>query len=225
MAEYTKVFTANEFATGMKSLPFTIAGSEYNNTMPRNCLYCISYDSAIGKGIYSADCWNLIKSYIWSRGVLPVRAGDYIYNPGLYGLGDWNGRQILDVCTDVSNNFTHSKMQAGEYLLTQAEDHAGIYVGEFTSNWNGQLYTWNVIEATPIWSDGIQATYVDEQGRRFNHKGGEQRGAWYYHGKLPYVDYTNSEKKTDGISFFIGDEINIKWVNAKTIEIKKGAKK
>ena len=181
MAAIEQVFTQKDFVEGLKALPFTLKGSLYKNSFPQNCLY---YQ---GNGIYSADCWNLIKAFIWGKGVLPKNVGGYWFNPGKYGLGDWNGRQILDKCDDISLDF--SKKIPGEYLLTDVEDHAGIYVGDFTGTLGGAKGTWNVIECTPIWADGIQATYVDEKGRRLQYKGGPQAGAWQYHAKLPWVDY------------------------------------
>ena len=181
MADIEKVFEVKDFVEGFKALPFTLKGSLYKNFFPQNCLF---YQ---GNGIYSADCWNLIKAYIWGKGVLPKNVGGYWFNPGRYGLGDWNGRQILDKCKDVSTSF--SKVIPGEYLLTAAEDHAGIYVGDFTH----EGHTYNVIECTPIWANGIQATYVDSTGKRYQTKGGAQAGAWQYHGKLPWVDYGVNE--------------------------------
>lgn len=177
MAEIVKVFEQKDFVEGLKALPATLKGSLYKNKFPQNCLY---YQ---GKGIYSADCWNLIKAYIWGEGVLPKNVGGYWFNPGKFGLGDWNGRQILDKCDDISLDF--SKLVPGEFLLTDAEDHAGIYVGELTTT----AGTFNVVECTPIWANGIQYTWVDSDGTRRRRKGEEKGGKWQYHGKLPWVDY------------------------------------
>lgn len=182
---YEVVFTAQDFVEGIKALPFTLKGSLYKNAFPQNCLF---YQ---GNGIYSADCWNMIKAFIWGKGVLPKNKGGYWFNPGKYGLGDWNGRQILNACSDVSANF--SDITPGEYLLTEAEDHAGIYVGDFISPNSGLVY--NVIECTPIWANGIQATYVDVKGRRCQVKNGEQKGSWKWHGKLPWVNYKKNTQK------------------------------
>ena len=79
---------------------------------------------------------------------MPKNKGGYWFNPGRYGLGDWNGRQILNACSDVSSNFYN--LTPGEYLLTEKEDHAAIYVGDFTGTLGGKQGTWNVIECTPI---------------------------------------------------------------------------
>lgn len=183
MAEFEKVFTAKEFVDGMKKLPFELKGSFYKNVYPYNCLY------NHGDGIYSADCWNLIKAYIWSNGKLPSKAGEYSYAPGKYGLGDWNGATILSKCSDVSGDWEN--VTPGEFILTADGNHAAIYVGDFKHEWNGKVRTYNVIECTPIWEDGIQATYVDAQGRRLEHEGGSQASAWAKHGKLPWIDYSS----------------------------------
>ena len=181
MAAIEKVFTQKDFVEGLKALPVTLKGSFYKNIFPQNCLY---YQ---GNGVYSADCWNLIKAFIWGKGVLPKNVGGYWFNPGRYGLGDWNGRQILDKCADISLDF--SSLIPGEYLLTDAEDHAGIYIGDTKATFSGVTNTFNVVECTPIWADGIQYSYVDAKGNRYRYKGGAQAGKWQYHAKLPWVDY------------------------------------
>lgn len=183
MANIEIVFTAQDFIEGLKALPFTLKGSIYKNVFPQNCLF------NQGNGVFSADCWNLIKAFIWGKGVLPKNKGEYWFNPGLYGLGDWNGKQILDKCSDVSSDWT--KAVPGEFMLTAAEDHAAIYVGEFTKNG----YTFNVIECTPIWENGIQASYVDASGKRLHYKGDTaQKGSWNKHGKLPWIEYPKELK-------------------------------
>lgn len=179
---YEIVFTAFDFVEGLKALPETIK-STYKNIFPQNCLY------NQGNGLFSADCWNMIKAFLWGKGVLPKNKGGYWYNPGRYGLGDWNGRQILNACSDVSTDFTSVK--PGEYLLTADETHAGIFVGDYKVG--GKTY--NVIECTPAWNGGIQKTYVDQQGRRFNTKGGGQLSAWKYHAKMPWIDYSSAAQQ------------------------------
>lgn len=179
------VFTAKDYIEGLKALPWTIK-SYYNNNFPQNLLY------NQGDGTFSGDCWNsIVKAYLWGRGVLPRNRGGYWFNPGRFGLGDWNGRQILDHCRDISVDF--GKIAPAEYMLTKAEDHAGVYVGEFKHDG----FTYNTIECTPIWANGIQATYTDEQGRRFQTKGGQQAGSWYYHAKMPWIDYGDEQLTYD----------------------------
>lgn len=198
------VLTAKDYCEGLKALPWTIK-SYYNNHFPQNLLF------NQGDGVFSGDCWNsIVKAYFWGKGVLPRNKGGYWFNPGRYGLGDWNGRQILDHCSDISLDF--SNIEAGEYLLTEAEDHAGIYVDDFKHDG----LTYNVIECTPIWANGIQATYLDTSGKRYQVKGGVQGGAWKYHAKLPWVEYPKKldytikcDKNTTTIDFDGTGTINI----------------
>lgn len=174
---YTIVCTAEEFCNALKDIPLH-RGSLYNNTFPRNCLYNVALN------VWSADCWNMIKALLWNDLVLPTPVGSYSYSPGKYGLQDLNGYQIIQACSDVSSDF--SDLVPGEYLSTRDYDHAGIYVGEITTS----AGTYNVVECTPIWANGIQFTWVDPDGTRRQRKGGAQSVYWAKHGKLPWVDYS-----------------------------------
>lgn len=179
---YTIVCTKDDFVNFFKSLPVTI-GSIYSNTFPYNCLYNRGMGSA-GLVVYSADCWNMIKAALWNDLVLPTPAGAYSYHPGKYGLQDLNGYQIIQACSDVSSDFTN--ITPGEYLSTAGYDHAGVYVGELTTS----AGTFNVVECTPIWANGIQYSWLDPDGTRRQKKGGAISVYWAKHGKLPWVDYT-----------------------------------
>ena len=191
MANYEIVMNVDEWCATQKALVMGIKGSYYSNVYPTNCLY---YH---GDGVYSADCWNKDKALIWGKGVLPKNKGEYIHKPGLYGLGDWDGNKLMSECTDVSTDF--KTVVAGEGLLTQAGDHWGTYVDEFTFDYQGKKYTCNVVESTPIWANGIQGSWVDADGTRREYKGDPKSyGKWYKHGKLSkWIDYL--EKKTDDI--------------------------
>ena len=87
-------------------------------------------------------------------------------------------------CDDISSDFTD--LTPGEYLVTRDYDHAGIYVGEITT----AAGTYNVVECTPIWANGIQFTWVDPDGTRRQKKEGAVSVYWAKHGKLPWVDYS-----------------------------------
>ena len=204
------VFKAKEFLDGYKQLPTKYA-SLYKNVFPGNCLQNQG-KAANGKTLYTGDCWNTYKAYTWCKGILPTKKGDYVYSPGKFGLGDWNGATIYSKCSDKSTDFSKGKIVPAECMLTADDNHFGIYCGDWTGTWEGKTYTWNTIETTPIWSNGIQATYVDEKGRRFNHKGGSQAGSWAKHGKLPWIDYgAESPKETLTVSVDTSkyDKINI----------------
>ena len=187
------LFTADEYK---ESLLYDIYNlkTAYSNTVDKttktyyNCGYR-------GMSSYMFDCWNWhkVKAWGWVPG---YNVGSFLFAPGTNGIGDWTGRQILDKCSGVSSDFKN--VAVGEWLLTAAEDHAGVYIGKHL--WNG--YEFNVAECTPeikrngvvIMSGGCHLSYVDAQGRRYNHKGGTQVAAWAKHGKLPWIDYTNGVK-------------------------------
>ena len=176
---YTIVCTAEDFCDFFKDIVFN-HGSLYNNTFPRNCLYYVAVN------VWSADCWNMIKAALWSDLTLPSQIGTYSYSPGKYGLQDLNGLQLLQACDDISSDFTD--LTPGEYLVTRDYDHAGIYVGEITT----AAGTFNVVECTPIWANGIQFTWVDPDGTRRQKQGGAVSVYWAKHGKLPWVDYSEN---------------------------------
>lgn len=180
---YTVICNKTEFIEFFKSLPFNI-GSFYSNSFPYNCMY------NQGGNVWSADCWNMIKASIWDDLTLPEGVGSYSFEPGKYGLGDWTGAGILAACTDVSTDFT--SITPGEFLLTAAEDHAAIYVGDVSDG----THMWNVVECTPIWANGIQFSWVDPDGTRRQNRGGAISVAWQKHGKLPWVDYSDAPTPT-----------------------------
>ena len=187
---YRKLFTAEEYKQLLLYDIYNLS-TNYSNTVDQktktyyNCGYR-------GVTAYSFDCWNWHKTKWW--GWVPgYNVGSFLYAPGTNNIGDWTGRQILDKCTGVSSDFKN--VAVGEWLLTKAEDHAGVYIGEHA--WNGFIF--NVAECTPkivrngvtVMSAGCHLSYVDEKGIRYNHKGGTQVVSWAYHGKLPWIDYTN----------------------------------
>lgn len=194
---YEKVFTAEDYAATMIAMCWSMKATEYKATKPLNCLYYW------GNGKWSADCNNLYKCSIWGLGELPKNIGGYWYNPGRYGLGDLTCKQLIESCSDVSSNFS-KKVKAELMYISDpnpAWGHIGIHVGDFQKTINGKTYTYNTIESTPIWNNGIQSTYVDEQGRRFQCKGGAQAGVWELHGKAPNINY--GDKKTEPLEYTI----------------------
>lgn len=171
------VFTALDFIAFIVNVALNYQ-TGYMNYFPYNCGY---YDGTK----WTFDCWNFIKAVIWGWDASTV-VGSYTYNPGLHGLGDWNGITILNHCTNVGYNFEN--LTRGCYLyLEDVIDHAGIYIGNYEVN--GLEY--NVCEATPIWNDGVQLTWVDPDGTRRRHKNGEIAGQWTAHGLLPWIDYSD----------------------------------
>jgi hypothetical protein len=130
---------------------------------------------------FGFDCVCLIKALLWGwNGDASKEHGGAVYQSN--GVPDIGEKQMLDVCGDVSEDF--SNIQAGEYLWT--DGHCGIYVG------GGKA-----VECTYRWSDGVQVTDVFNISVGSNHVG----RYWKKHGKLPYVAYeVEEEPEKDEIS-------------------------
>lgn len=200
---YEKVFKAKDFCASLIAGVWSMKATEYQSVKPLNCLYYW------GNQKWSADCNNLYKCWIWSKGELPKNVGGYWYNPGRYGLGDVTCKQLIDACADVSTNFTN--IEPGEILYikgsTDLDGHIGIYVGDYSKVLNGVTYTWNVVESTPIWNNGIQTTYLDKNGNRFQCKGGAQAGRWEKHGKHPNIEFPSAPTPvTDDLKYSISEK-------------------
>lgn len=175
MAQYDVVFTDTQFIQLLEHIANDLP-TAYNNNFPRNCGYYTGNE-------WTWDCWNLIKTLIWGWSE-DTTVGSYTFSPGLHGLGDWNGIQILNHCTDRSYDF--SLLSGAEYLYYQGSvDHAGIYIGNKTVNG----HTVNVVECTPIWNGGVQYSFIDSNGVRYEYQGATPSITWTAHGKLPWVHY------------------------------------
>ena len=196
---YKIIYTAKEFRKKLLHCIYDVK-TGYNNKvdMTNRIFYNCGYNWGT---YYSFDCWNWIKCLLWNW-TEGFSKGSFLYAPNKNGVGDWNGKKILDQCSNVSKDW--KTVSACEYLLTAAEDHAGIYIGEEV--WNG--YIFNVAECSPKTDytvGGCHLSYVDEQGRRFNHRGGAQMGLWKWHGFLPWIDYAESDSE---LKCIITDVVN-----------------
>ena len=90
------------------------------------------------------------------------------------GVPDWGANYTIEVCSDVSTNF--SNIEPGEAVWMK--NHIGYYIG------NGV-----VIEATPKWDSGVQRSNILNVERN----GMSKSRTWVKHGKLPWVDYITKE--------------------------------
>ena len=158
----------------------------YDNNFPSNCGE-INPDGSI-----SFDCIGLVKSLINEIDIAyKTSPAGYYVRPGQV-IPDTTEIGILNLCSDVHyNNFLSAA--PGSYLYMAG--HAGVYVGEFTDP-SGVC---NVIECTVASFDsGVTTSYVDNEGVRWNHKGGYSEGKWVAYGKLDkYIDYSvEPAKKT-----------------------------
>lgn len=157
--------------------------NRYDNHYPYNCMYHNP------NGIWSADCWNMLLS-VMSGWTPDIPIGGYV-NPKNYVTGgSVGGETLLKRCTDRSRDFAKLNTP-GAYLYIYTSPHAGAYIGE--KEVNGHIV--NVIECTAAWQGGIQYSYVDEKGGRYDYKGGHKnKYSWEEYGLLTlYLDYTDSK--------------------------------
>lgn len=154
----------------------------YDNHYPYNLGYHHANEQ------YSTDCWNMIKAVLsgWSPNI-PV--GEYVH-PNQLVTGDVDGKTLLNRCTERSKDFSKLRVPA-TYLYIYSSPHAGIYVGD--REINGHIY--NVIECTSAWQGGVQYTYVDENGYRYQYRGGSKsKYSWEEYGLLtPYIEYSSNQ--------------------------------
>lgn len=126
---------------------------------------------------FGFDCVNLIKGILWGW------IGD---KNKTYGGAVWFANGVPDAnetamwnsyCYDKSADF--SNIVPGEFVWKSG--HCGVYVG------NGL-----VIECTPNWKNGVQYTNLGNVGIADSSL---PVRSWTGHGKLPWIDYTQKEKK------------------------------
>lgn len=176
MAKYEIVYNNLEFIQLLMHIAEDLP-TKYQNKYPYN----LGYYHSDGK--WSFDCWNLVKAIL--RGWKEIKkVGYYANGPYPAGLGDFTGAQIMQRCYGKSEDF--SKITPGEFMMTPDNDHAGVYVGDFT--WKGCQY--NVVECTTAFGGGVVCSYVSVSGVRYSRKGGYNNGRWAKHGKLPWIDYS-----------------------------------
>ena len=139
-------------------------------------------------GRFSYDCWNLIKVALTGKlGTNPVGT-----NIAPTVTGDVDGLTLLKRCTERSKDFSKIRVPA-TYLYIYSSPHSGIYIGD--REINGHIV--NVIECTTAWQGGVQYTYVDEKGGRYNYKGGSKsKYSWEEYGLLtPYIEYSDNQEQ------------------------------
>lgn len=124
------------------------------------------------------DCVCLIKAVLWGwtgDKSKPLGGGAKY---GSNGVPDIGANTIITKCKDISTDF--SKIEIGE--LVWMTGHVGVYVGNN-----------KVIECTPRWSvsPGVKYTNLANNGATAN-----PSRTWTKHGKLPYIEYVDSNKET-----------------------------
>lgn len=117
---------------------------------------------------FAFDCCGLIKGVIWGfKGDKTKVYGGAKYESN--GLSDVNEKGLLNLCSNISDDFT--SVSPGDFLYMSG--HCGIYIG------NG-----NVIESSPKWKNGVQVTELNAR-------------KWKTHGRLPFIEYTPGEDKKE----------------------------
>ena len=140
----------------------------YNNKAARTKMI-----NAASSDTFGFDCVNLIKALLWGwNGDVNHVYGGVKYQSN--GVPDINADQMIDVCKDVSTDF--SGIQVGEVVWLKG--HIGVYIGDGL-----------VVECSPKWANKVQITAVQNIGA----KAGYNARTWTNHGKLPYVEYVTEE--------------------------------
>lgn len=137
--------------------------------------------------VWGFDCVGLIKGVLWGwSGDQSKSYGGATYASN--GVPDISADAMIDRCKGVNSDMT--KINVGEFLWMKG--HCGIYIG------NGE-----VVESTPKWENGVQITALSAR-------------SWLKHGKLPYVEYAESEEVKSTVTV----ELSVLRKGSKGAEVK-----
>ena len=164
----SKVYTAEEFIKKLKWLVNDVPNYYYSGKL------WLDYNKDNGK--FRMDCVLSVKGLLWNfKAEKDKNRGGSVYCSN--GVKDFTCNGALDLCTDVSQDFTH--ITPGEYLCMKGTkyNHTGIYLGD------GKVF-----ECTTAWNTKrCIISDIDSKGTR-SYKGTKCL-KWTYHGKLCYIDY------------------------------------
>lgn len=136
----------------------------------------------------SADCVNLIKAVL--NGYDVNNNTPNYYQKLLGNTGDCTETQLLEQCTDVSDDFSKLGNHCAILWMNKPQGHVGVYLGHNVTI-NGQIY--NVVECTASWKGGILYSYVDADGVRRQYKGAKKNCQWMKYGRpTKWVSFDNS---------------------------------
>lgn len=170
----SKVFTSKEFIDKLYWLA---------NKVP-NVYHSGKGWSTLKNGKWQFDCVVSVKSILWGfKADKNLFRGGTIYKSN--GVPDFPCNAVYEVCTNVGTKFDN--LIPGEYLCMKGTkyNHTGIYLG------NGKVF-----EDTTGW--GVNRAIISDiskDGTR-SYKGVKNL-KWTYHGKLKYIDYSDSPTPTD----------------------------
>ena len=172
-------YTEKELVNVLIKLASGNPGSDYRDSYPYNLLYWSG-------SRWSADCHNLYKALFNGRSIVNPAPGSF--QADLSATGDCTERQLMNQCTQRSNNF---RALGNKFRCLYMDGHFGGYLGkEIEIPGQGII---NCVESTPRWEDGIQYSYVDEDGgRRWAKDKPIDGGYWLEHGlATKWIDYSN----------------------------------
>lgn len=136
-----------------------------------------AFRKLVGKGYFGFDCVCLIKGILWGwSGNQSKTYGGASYASN--GVPDIGADTMIARCQNVSTT-GWANMVPGEAVWCSG--HIGIYIGDGLA-----------VECTPAWENKVQITAVKNIGA----KTGYNARTWTKHGKLPWVDYSESGTET-----------------------------
>ena len=116
----------------------------------------------------------MIKAILNGFDIYNVKEGDKL--SGTDVTGDKNSAQLIESCTDISTDFYSFEFSGPR--LVYFPGHIGVYLGKEVQCGEKEDEVCNVVECTSSWNGGIQLSYVNSWGKRFNKKGGKAESNW-----------------------------------------------
>ena len=170
-----KVFTSKEFIDKLKWLVNDVPNVYHSE----NGTWCTKHNGKVW-----LDCVVSIKGLLWGfkNDYSINNRGGAIY--GSNGVPDFGANQGINYCDSASQNFHN--LIPGEYLCMKDTpySHAGVYIG------NGKVF-----ECTTGW--GVNKCIIsDIDGNGGRYYNGVRNLTWTWHGKLKYIDYSDSPEPT-----------------------------
>lgn len=185
------VFTSQQFIDKLKWLV---------NSVP-NVYHSGTGWSTLKNGKWQFDCVVSVKSILWGFSADKNKfRGGTVYKSN--GVPDFPCNAVYEICTNVSKDF--SNLTPGEYLCMKDTkyNHTGIYLGD------GKVF-----EDTTGWgANRAIISNIDSKGNRSYN--GKTLLKWTYHGKLKYIDYsdTPSPTPTKEFRYQSHDLVKKKWL-------------
>ena len=186
----SKVFTSKQFIDKLKWLT-TIPNVYHSGT---------GWSTLSKAGKWQFDCVLSVKCILWGFTADKKKfRGGTVYKSN--GVPDFPCNAVYEICTDVGTKFDN--LVPGEYLCMKGTkyNHTGIYLG------NGKVF-----EDTTGW--GVNRAIISDiskDGTRSYQ--GKKLLKWTYHGKLKYIDYSDTPQPTPTKYYYWSyDNVKNKWL-------------